>query len=206
MAGPARSESVHTAKCHIPDAEGISLNSTGMTRHSSSVAVLFYSHAHYRMLFLHLTHLQCAYVSRASIKPPAIQALLPCSILVLACNYLSCFSYPFPKRLRHFFPSLLFLSYHMCFPHTYSELATITIQHTTTVCLGAAIPGAAMETQAQLKEFSGQLVAPHPQPGDMSPEPAVTWGHATWTYYHMGTCHLILLSQCPVSFLIKGRR
>jgi len=74
-----------------------------MMSHSSSVVVLFYSFAHYQMLILLLLHLQCACVFGESVQPPAIQVLLPCLNLVLARNYLSCFSYPFPKRLRHFF-------------------------------------------------------------------------------------------------------
>lgn len=186
VAGAARSESVHTAKCHIPDVEGISLSSTWIMRHSSSVVVLFYSLAHYRMLLLLLTHLQCAYVFRASAQSPAIQALLPCSILLLACNYLSCFSYPFPKRLRHFFLfafsqlSYVFSSHLFKIHHHNNPTCHHCLCHSNN--LGAVIPRAAMETQALLKEFSGLLTCT------------------------LGACHLKLLSPCPVSYLIKGRR
>lgn len=127
------------------------------------------------MLLLLLTYLQSAYVFRASVQPPAIQTLLPCSIQMLAYNYLSWFSYPFPKRLRHF---LLFLSYHMCFPHTYSKFTATTIQHATTACVTAAIwEQSFLELLWKHKHcwrnFLGN-VAPHLQPGGTPPEAAIT--------------------------------
>jgi len=89
--------------------------------------------------------------------------------MVLVCNHLSWFSYPFPKRLRHFLFSFFFflflISYNICFPSTYSKLITITMQYATSVCGNSNNPWAAVETQVLLKDLPGQLLAPHLQSG-----------------------------------------
>lgn len=119
-----------------------------------------------------------AYVFRAFVQPSAIKALLPCSNLLLACNYLSCFSYPFPKRLRHFFIfavsqlSYVFSSHLFKIHHHNNPTCHHCLCHSNN--LWAVTPRAAMETQALLKEFSGQLIAPHLQPGGTPPEAAIT--------------------------------
>lgn len=79
----------------------------------------------------------------------------------------------FPKDWDTF-SSLLFLSYHMCFPHTFSKFATKTVQnvqHSNNLC--AVIPGTAMETQELLEKFSGN-----------SWLLTCSLGHTTWSCYH----------------------
>lgn len=144
----------------------------------SSVVVLVYCLAQYRMLLLLLICFQCACVFSASVQPPAIQALLPCFNLMLACNHLFCFSYPFPKRLRHFF---LFLSYHLCFPYTYSKFSTIIIQCATTVWFTATISEQSFLELLRKHKYSLKRVFWHL---------GISWlltcslRHTTWSCYH----------------------
>lgn len=95
----------------------------------------------------------------------------------------------FPKGWGIFSP-LLFLSYHTRFPHTYSKFTTITIRHTTTVCVTTTISERSFlellwKHRHCWKSFLGN-----------------SW-HLTCS---LGPHHLKLISQFPVSYLIKGRR
>lgn len=113
-----RSESVHTVTRHAPDAEGISLSSTGLIRH-------------FQFCFTFLLVIKCCSCFLSNYNVSLVLLYSPqqsrCSSHAPTSCLLEIILSGFPMfspKDWDTFSSLLFLSYHMCFPHTFSKFAT----------------------------------------------------------------------------------